>query len=162
MRSIYFALLALALCMTGAVSAGEPFRTVQIEEGTVLPSRCHMGECAWSRIIATRVQVRPNQALNVEVVQALGSSSQDTPDDIQWDGANTSFVTCSYAQPKVSFTADGTLNEHFLTLSPQGTVYGYQVGSAITYFLACHNLRINESGIEDAIARFGYDVISDE
>lgn len=154
------------LLLAGLAQAGEPFQTFEVEPGTVLPGRCHMGECVWTQILASRTSVRPNREITVAVTERVGTTRQGggagRDNDIQWGEQGTSTVTCSYTRPRVAFVADGETHEHLLTLSPQGTVFGYQVHSTLTYFRACHNLTLDEGGIDAAIARFGYDVIADE
>lgn len=164
MRTIRFVALVLAIFCGAPAVAGVPFQTIEAAPGKVLQSRCHMGECAWTKIVSSRTQVRPSRDLVVEVVQDTGASLMDGPDagKIEWMGEVKSRATCSYNRPAVSFYTGGEWTEHALNLSPQGTVFGYQVGSVITYFLACHNLAIDESGIDAAIERFGYDVIAEE
>lgn len=164
MRQIRLAFLALIALAAAPVMASQAFRPTEVSAGEILPSRCHMDECAWTQFVSSRVISRPDRDLVVEITQKIGTSPQEENDvnKIVWDGTNVSTVTCSYAQPQVAFIYQGERNEHNLSLSPEGVVLGYQVDSVLTYFQACHNLLIGEEGIDGAIKRLGYDVISQD
>lgn len=164
MRLIRLVFLALIAMSVTPAMASQAFRSTEVWPGMILTSRCHMNECAWTQLVSSRVISRTNRELVVEIVQKIGTATQEGNDvrKIVWDGINVSTVTCSYAHPQVAFTYQGLRNEHSLSLSPEGVVFGYQVDSVLTYFQACHNLLIEEDGINDAIKRLGYDVIAQD
>lgn len=162
MRAHWLLSLPLIL-MVGGAAAGAPFRPSEAPAGAVTPGRCHMDACVWKRLVDSQVVARPNQALVVRLTQQVALVDTDQmPVEKDWEAASTATVTCSYARPTVAFTIDGEETTHALTLSPEGTVYGYQIDSVLTYFQACHNLTIDETSISSAIEMMGYDVIIEE
>lgn len=163
--------LGMAMLM-GQASASPPplthspeFEIGAFKEGEVFRSRCHMDECVFTKILKSEYRYSPNKELMVRTKEVSGSVSMkdaDNPSKIVWEEKPRQFTAvCSYTRPRVYFDYDGELVEHLLTLSPNGSVYGYQVGSVLGYFRACHNFDAEEEGVPHAIVWFGYDVVQD-
>ena len=164
-------MLGMVAMMGQASAASSPlthspeFEVGVFEEGAVFPARCQMGECVFNKVMKSEYRYSGTGELTVRTTEKVGSASvehADNPSKIVWEDKPRYFTAvCSYSKPRVYFEHEGELVEHLLTLSPNGNVYGYQVGSVLGYFRACHNFDAEEEGISHAIEDLGYDVIQD-
>ena len=142
-----------AILASSPVFAATPFDIAK-PSNRVGEGRCHMGECSYSKTLATHIVKKSAQETRVRVTLLGGTSyhknghyPRTVPKNIVWNKTPHQLtVVCSYQNPTVVF-GQQVENLDF------SMVPGYLESSANMYFQICHNAHNGYS--RDAI-KFGY------
>lgn len=146
-------MLIVAVSMTAALGSASVMAK-EIDRGP-----CHMGECSWSKTLATAT-VANGKTGNLIRMDLLGGSSREGSRKIKWNAAPHSvYLYCSKRLPVVMIEEGGRYEVDVLPLGNDLPTVLWS--GAELYFRGCHNERNISVDITQLARGYGYAVPED-
>lgn len=149
--------------VAGAEAPSVPVQQGQSENEPpdVVPGRCHMDECVWSRFVEREIVRSDSSGTLIRTKTITGSSkhpngSYDVGTPIEWGAPSDEYIFCSKTRPAVIFDVNNQWIAHLLAPGYSEGVFGYNTDSYIDYFFICHGLKNVDLGDASLAQKFSY------